>query len=375
MATPKKKPGLGDLVLDADAADQRFQDANIQAPVAALETRQDFAAAIAALWRAAQENFISIGRRLNEAKMRLPHGEFEAMVEADMPFDVSTARRFRAVAEAIDNGTAPVAYLPPSPTIIYEVITKTTEQERAEGIKAGVISPTMRRDDFRRWIARVRAPEQSTPPEPTPIERYIAGTASPPADAEPCAGARFEDKPASSSKALPVDPRIRLDALRARRAELTAEIAKIDAEIMQIEAGLGDDGGKEPPPIERKLRLIALIISETWTKHVKWRVEVAMVDGPKLVLWMTDKQHQKLVQCFERTNNGNSTKNCQVYGVFEGERFVWCGVHTRRHSDVAYLREKFNAVGTIVWSLEELDGPVPLPPAAATEPEDDLVDD
>lgn len=369
----KKKPGLGDLVLDADAADQRFQGANILAPVAALETRQDFAAAIAALWRAAQENFISIGRRLNEAKMRLPHGEFEAMVEADMPFDVSTARRFRAVAEAIDNGTAPVAHLPPSPSVIYEVLTKTTEQERAEGIAAGVISPTMRRDDFRRWIARVRAPEPS-PVEPTPIERWIDENVSAPPFAKSCASARFEAKPPALCKPLPVDPRIRLESLRARRAELAAEIARIDAQILQIEAGLGDDDGKEPPPIERKLRLIAHIMTDTWTRHAKWRIEVAMVDGPKLVLWMTDKQHQKLVQCFERTKNGNSTKNCQVYGVFEGDRFVWCGVHTRRHSDIAFLREKFSAVGEIVWSLEELDGPAPIPPAAATEPDDDLVD-
>lgn len=224
---PKKKPGLGDLVLDADAADQRFQGANILAPVAALETRQDFAAAIAALWRSAQENFISIGRRLNEAKMRLPHGEFEAMVESDMPFAVSTARRFRAVAEAIDNGTAPVAHLPPSPTIIYEVITKTTEQERAEGIKAGVIRPDMRRDDFRRWIAQVRAPE-SAPVEPTPIKRYIAGTVSPPPVAEPCAGARFDGRDQAFLQR-------RLDGLRARRAQLAAEIDRIDREIAEAE--------------------------------------------------------------------------------------------------------------------------------------------
>ena len=53
MPPKKGKSGLGDLVLEADAADQRFAGAAILAPVKALETRQDFAAAIAVLWRAA----------------------------------------------------------------------------------------------------------------------------------------------------------------------------------------------------------------------------------------------------------------------------------------------------------------------------------
>ncbi|HRJ62609.1 MAG TPA: DUF3102 domain-containing protein [Azospirillaceae bacterium] len=223
----KKNTGLASLVLDADATDQRFGGANILAPVKALESREDFAAAIAALWRSAQENFIAIGRRLNEAKMRLPHGEFEAMVESDMPFDTSTARRLRAVAEAIDNGTAPVAHLPAAPSVIYEVITKATPEEIQSGIEAGVISPTMRRDNFRRWISQLHAPE-SSPAAPTPIERYIAGTTSAPPVVKSCAGARFEGRDEAFLKR-------RLEGLRARRAALAAEIERIDAEIAEAE--------------------------------------------------------------------------------------------------------------------------------------------
>jgi hypothetical protein len=61
-------------------------------------TRSAFVAEIADLWHRGYENIRDIGRKLNAAKDALAHGEFEAMIENDLPFTASYARRFMRVA-------------------------------------------------------------------------------------------------------------------------------------------------------------------------------------------------------------------------------------------------------------------------------------
>ena len=73
-----------------------------------LTTRAEFAADIRREWSNALEATIAVGRRLNEAKAALPHGEYEAMVATDLPFSTSTARKLREIAAFVDEGQVPL---------------------------------------------------------------------------------------------------------------------------------------------------------------------------------------------------------------------------------------------------------------------------
>jgi hypothetical protein len=58
----------------------------------------EWAARIGAAWRRTLESVIDTGRLLVEAKAPLPHGEFLAMVERDLPFGPRTAQMLMTVA-------------------------------------------------------------------------------------------------------------------------------------------------------------------------------------------------------------------------------------------------------------------------------------
>ena len=101
------------------------------------DSRRDFAAEIEHLWRDAQTRFIQIGRYLALAKERLQHGEYEAMVERDLPFSPRTAYQFRMAAAAVDGGRLPADGLPNSYTICYLLSTlddETLEAARRENL-------------------------------------------------------------------------------------------------------------------------------------------------------------------------------------------------------------------------------------------------
>lgn len=50
-------------------------------------------------WNKTCEGVFEVGRLLIEAKAALPHGEFTAMVEAELPFVPQTARKLVAIAQ------------------------------------------------------------------------------------------------------------------------------------------------------------------------------------------------------------------------------------------------------------------------------------
>jgi len=68
---------------------------------------EEYAAEIAKLWADAQRKFLLIGRYLVQARAKLEHGDYEAMVRSRLPFSPETARKLRTVAEAIDAGMLP----------------------------------------------------------------------------------------------------------------------------------------------------------------------------------------------------------------------------------------------------------------------------
>jgi hypothetical protein len=194
----KTATSLANLILDADAdeADARFTGTGLVATALPV-TRDQFVEAISSLWRQAQENFISIGRHLIRAKDALDHGEYEAMVEKDMPFAPAMARKFRAVAEFINRDEVPVAQLSASPTILYELATLTPE-ERAAASEAGIVRPDVRRAEIVAFKKRAR-------------------------------DGRGDERPAPG--------RTKVGRLMEERDRLGRRIREIDAEIAEINSG------------------------------------------------------------------------------------------------------------------------------------------
>ena len=115
--------------------------------VVAFERREDYVREIGALWRRAQDSFIAIGRYLDLAKERLPRGEYDRMIEAELPFNRQTAHAIRVAAAAVTSGRIPAERVPPNYTIIYHLATldddalKVAEQQ-------GLIRPDLRRSEL-----------------------------------------------------------------------------------------------------------------------------------------------------------------------------------------------------------------------------------
>ena len=133
-----------------------------QPVVTELRTVDDFASEIGRLWRESHERFIQIGEYLEQAKERLQHGEFIAMVDSQLPFGRKTVHQLMTAAKAIKTGIIPPDLAPPSYSTVY-LITTLPEEERQQAIDEGVIRPDMRRADL---TAFKRA--RRTPPPPPP---------------------------------------------------------------------------------------------------------------------------------------------------------------------------------------------------------------
>lgn len=112
--------------------------------VVPYERREDFVREIASLWQRAQATFLTIGKYLAAAKERLPYGEFNAMIERDLPFGPTTAFQIRAAAEAVESGRLPMAHLPSNYSTLYVLSTLPPDAlEKAK--KCGLLRPDLRR--------------------------------------------------------------------------------------------------------------------------------------------------------------------------------------------------------------------------------------
>jgi N6-adenosine-specific RNA methylase IME4 len=108
----------------------------------------DWADRITASWRQSLEAVLETGRLITQAKAALPHGEFTAMVEHDLPFGPRAAQRLMAIAadSRITNPTH-MSLLPSSWGTLYE-LTKLDDQDFKSRIKDGTIRPEMERRDI-----------------------------------------------------------------------------------------------------------------------------------------------------------------------------------------------------------------------------------
>jgi len=126
------------------------------------KTRRQWAKEITTAVGDYREAAIEIGRLLVAAKDALPHGDFEKMVKAELPFEPSTARKFMAIAEdprLADSNRSHVNDLPASYGTLYE-LTKLDDGTFGDALKAGKISADMTRADVGR-IKRAAAQASS----------------------------------------------------------------------------------------------------------------------------------------------------------------------------------------------------------------------
>ncbi|MGK7871561.1 DUF3102 domain-containing protein [Falsiroseomonas sp. E2-1-a20] len=131
-------------------------DARVRAlQIAKTEPRlpQDYVSEISRLWSRAQGAFLEIGRLLIRAKEMLPHGEYVASVEAELPFSSRTAYQLREAARWALGGPIPMERLPGSYSTIYLLSTlEPPVLDAAE--KDGLIRPELKRAELIEWRRR-----------------------------------------------------------------------------------------------------------------------------------------------------------------------------------------------------------------------------
>lgn len=130
-----EKGGVHDL--RADAASNAVSN---------LKTKPQFVREITRLWGEANQKFLAIGRHLIEAKQKLPHGEYQAMVNRELPFGTSTARQIVLATQGYDSGMFPKDRLPNSYSVTY-LLTTLSDEERETAYKQGLIRPDVRRSE------------------------------------------------------------------------------------------------------------------------------------------------------------------------------------------------------------------------------------
>lgn len=155
-----------------------------------LTTRAEFAADIRREWSNALEATIAVGRRLNEAKAALPHGEYEAMVATDLPFSTSTARKLREIAAFVDEGQVPLDRLPEAMSTLYAIATL-PDDTRQQALDAGTIHPAVTRGQVEALKVAAVTPAPGRPvgevaaPPPPPRESRFAAALSLPWSTDP----------------------------------------------------------------------------------------------------------------------------------------------------------------------------------------------
>lgn len=138
------------------AGDRREED--LRNTVIQLHSCEEYVTEITRLWREANDKFIAIGRYLMQAKQTLPHGEYQPMVERELPFKPQTARMIVSATKAIIDNVLPVDRLPPSYSTVY-LLTTLSDEDRAAAEQQGLIRPDVRREEvasFKRSLAASR---------------------------------------------------------------------------------------------------------------------------------------------------------------------------------------------------------------------------
>lgn len=111
----------------------------------------EFSSRIKATWQKAVESIIETGRLLIEAKDKLPHGEFQKMINQQLPFGVRAAQILMAIAKHPVIGNAKhVSHLPPCWGTLY-ALSSIPDRDLLELIEEGRITPETTRNDVKKF--------------------------------------------------------------------------------------------------------------------------------------------------------------------------------------------------------------------------------
>jgi hypothetical protein len=81
------------------------------------------------------------------------------------------------------------------------------------------------------------------------------------------------------------------------------------------------------------------------TRHgPRYVFETELIGESKRTFCISIKQGERLIECADYLEHGYSTKHSELHIVLDGERFVWCGIHSPRRSELDYLESRFGVV-------------------------------
>lgn len=105
--------------------------------------RAQFVERITAAWHKSREKIFALGNALIEAKRALVHGEFEAMLQKDLPFHPDHARRFMRI--AADPRLSNPASTPVLPETVeaMDTLRRLNDEQFETAIARGAIHPGM----------------------------------------------------------------------------------------------------------------------------------------------------------------------------------------------------------------------------------------
>lgn len=120
----------------------------------------DWAERITRAWQQTREGVIFVGQLLIDAKAELEYGEWQAMIDSELPFTPSTAQRLMKVAgDTRLTDPAHAQLLPPSWATLYE-LTKLDDGTLNHAFTKGLIKPDMERKDAERLRTATRRDER-----------------------------------------------------------------------------------------------------------------------------------------------------------------------------------------------------------------------
>src|SRR5262249_1474948 len=140
--------------------------------------RSGFAKRITVAWRKTLKSILEVGHLLLAAKKQLRHGQFEAMIEADLPFKLRTAECLMAIARHPRlSKSHTCALLPTSWRALYE-LSRLSGKEFDAAVGEGHIHAEMTVDDASdlvqaaEWEAEDRRRNVVTPDsvQPVPVQ-------------------------------------------------------------------------------------------------------------------------------------------------------------------------------------------------------------